>query len=56
MNENCSTNGDFIRGMTDYELAHWLSKTFCHGYGEYDFLRWLRQLHEEDLHGEENSN
>lgn len=42
------TNSDFIRGMADSELAQWLSTTFGHGYGQVDFLRWLRQVHKED--------
>lgn len=49
------TNSDFIRGMTDSELAQWLSTTFCHGYGQADFLRWLRQAHEEEANGTENA-
>lgn len=50
-----NTNADFIREMTDSELAQWLSTTFCNGYGQVDFLRWLRQAHEEEVNGTENA-
>ena len=37
------SNGDRIRGMSDKELAHFISVQFCHGYGEPQTLEWLKQ-------------
>lgn len=53
--EETGTNADVIRGMSDCELAHWLSTTFCQGYGESDFLAWLAKNCEEETHGKENA-
>lgn len=36
------TMGDKIRGMDDEELAHFLSQKFAHGFGEEQYLAWLR--------------
>ena len=49
------TNADVIRSMNDYELAHWLSTTFCYGYGEADFFVWLANSFKKVAHGTENS-
>ena len=49
------TNAEVIRSMTDKELAHWLSTTFCHGYGEADFLVWLTESCEKDVRRTENA-
>lgn len=37
------SNGDRIRGMSDKELAHFISVQFCHGYGEPQTLEWLKK-------------
>ena len=42
------TNAEVIRSMNDYDLAHWLSTTFCYGYGETDFFVWLTKNCEKD--------
>ena len=44
------TNADRIRAMTDEELAEFLSKTFCNGYGGQQLIEWLQQPAEEDDH------
>lgn len=49
------TNAEVIRSMNDYDLAHWLSTTFCYGYGEADFFVWLTKNCEKDARGAENS-
>lgn len=51
MEKSQKTNGEFIRGMTDNELSHWLAKTFCHGYGQPDLFRWLRLAHGDESGG-----
>lgn len=56
MKTSAKTNGDFIRGMSDSELAHWLSTTFCNGYGEPNFANWLAKTHEKKTDGKENAN
>ena len=37
------SNGDRICGMSDKELAHFISVQFCHGYVEPQILEWLKQ-------------
>ena len=44
------TNADRIRAMSDEELAEFLSKTFCNGYGGQQLIEWLQQSAEEDDH------
>ena len=45
------TNAQKIRAMSDEELAEFLSKTFCYGYGGQQLIEWLQQSAEEDDHG-----
>lgn len=37
------TNADWLRGMNDEELAHFISIQFFHGYGEPKILEWLKR-------------
>lgn len=37
------TNAQKIRSMSDAELAEFLSKTFCNGYGDTQLIEWLQQ-------------
>ena len=37
------TNADRIRGMSDEELAKFITQQFCHGIGEKLILDWLQQ-------------
>ena len=39
--EQISTNIAMIRSMPTGKLAHFLSETFCHGFGEAEILQWL---------------
>lgn len=49
--ETPKTNAQKIRAMSDEELAEFLSKTFCNGYGGPKLIEWLQQSAEEDDHG-----
>ena len=42
------TNAQKIRAMSDKELAEFLSKTFCNGYGGTQLIEWLQRPAEED--------
>ena len=44
------TNADRIRAMSDEELAEFLSKTFCNGYGGQQLIEWLQMPAEEADH------
>ena len=37
-----TSNIAMIRTMPAAKLAHFLSETFCHGFGETEILQWLR--------------
>ena len=53
---NAKTNAQKIRAMSDEELAEFLSKTFCYGYGGQQLIEWLQQSAEEDDHDERKEN
>lgn len=38
------TNGDYIRGLGNKELADFLSHQFCHGFGVREIEKWLEEL------------
>ena len=38
------TNGDYIRGLGNKELAEFLSNQFCHGFGVREIEKWLEEL------------
>ena len=40
------TNYDFIKNMNQEKFAEFLSKQFCHGYGELQILEWLNEIRE----------
>lgn len=40
--EKRPSNGDMFRKMTDEKLAHYFSITFANGFGEGNFLEWLK--------------
>ena len=45
------TNAQRIRAMSNEELAEFLSKTFCNGYGGTQLIEWLQKpAGEEDKH------
>lgn len=41
--EIIKTNSDKIRNMTDEEMAAFIEKHFCHGYGRELILKWLKE-------------
>lgn len=41
------SNADYIRAMSDKEMAHWMSVDFCHGQAEKPLLKWLKAPVEE---------
>ena len=45
---DAQTNAQKIRAMSDEEMAEFLSKTFCHGYGGPQLIEWLQRPAEED--------